>query len=133
MAYIVSKASQDIEYCDWVKGRNGLFTKKLSVIIKGGANVINKKTMETPNGVVTEVTAEELKFLEGNSAFKRHKERGFMEICKTESDAKKKADKANKDENGDKKKDGSAQLTKEDFEKRGQKPPVVNPDEMRME
>lgn len=133
MAYIVSKASQDIEYCDWVKGRNGLFTKKLSVIIKGGANVMNKKTMETPNGVVTEVTAEQLKFLEGNSAFKRHMERGFMAICKTENDAKKKADKADKDENGDKKKDGSAQLTKEDFEKRGQKPPVVNPDEMRME
>ena len=78
MAYIVSKASQDIEYCDWVKGRNGLYTKKMSVTIKGGANVLNKKTMDTPNGVVTEVTAEELKFLESNTAFKRHKDRGFM-------------------------------------------------------
>ena len=47
MAYIVSKASQDIEYADWVKTRNGLNIKKKSVIVKGGANVLNKKTMET--------------------------------------------------------------------------------------
>ena len=133
MAYIVSKASQDIEYCDWMKGRNGLNQKKKSVIIKGGANVLNKKTMDTPNGVVTEVSAEDLKFLEACPAFKRHADRGFMFVCKSKADAEKKAEKTDKDENGEKKKDGSAQLTKEDFEKRGQKPPVVNPDEMRME
>lgn len=130
MAYIVSKASQDNEYCDWQKGRNGLNVKKFSVIIKGGANVLDKKTMETHNGVITEVSAAELKFLEGNTAFKRHQERGWVKVCKTKAEAEKKADAVEKDENGDVKKDGSAQLTAEDFEKKGQKPPIVNPDEL---
>lgn len=133
MAYIVSKASQDIEYCDWQKGRNGLNIKKKSVLIKGGANVLNRKTMETLNGVITEVSADDLKFLEANTAFKRHEERGWVKVCKTKADAEKKANAEEKDENGDKKKDGSAQLTKEDFEKRGQKPPVVDPNEMRID
>lgn len=130
MAYIVSKASQDNEYCDWQKGRNGLNVKKFSVIIKGGANVLNRKTMETQNGVITEVTAAELKFLEGNTAFKRHQERGWVMVCKTKGEAEKKAESVEKDENGDVKKDGSAQLTAEDFEKKGQKPPIINPDDL---
>lgn len=130
MAYIVSKASQDIEYADWVKTRNGLNIKKKSVIIKGGANVLNKKTMETPNGVMTQVSAEDLKFLQSHSAFKRAEERGWMVVCKTEGEAKKKADKAEKDDEGHTKKDGSAQLTKEDFEAKGMQAPVVSPDDM---
>lgn len=130
MAYIVSKASQDIEYCDWQKGRNGLNVKKFSVVIKGGANVLDKKTMETTNGTVTEVTASELKFLEGNSAFKRHESRGWMKICKTKADADKKAKEVMKNEEGETIKDGTAQLTAEDFEKKGQKPPIINPDDL---
>ena len=130
MAYIVSKASQDIEYCDWQKSRNGLNIKKFSVIIKGGANVLDKRTMETSKGTITEVSAAELKFLEGNSAFKRHQERGWMKICKTKGDAEKKAAEEMKDDNGDVVKDGTAQLTAEDFEKKGQKPPIVNPDDL---
>lgn len=130
MAYIVSKASQDIEYCDWQKSRNGLNIKKFSVVIKGGANVLDRKTLETSNGTVTEVSAAELKFLESNSTFKRHMERGWMEICKTKGDADKKAAKVMKNDDGDVIKDGSAQLTAEDFEKKGQKPPVISPDDM---
>lgn len=130
MAYIVSRASQDIEYCDWVKSRNGQNIKKKSVIIKGGANVLDKKTMETPNGVINEVSAENLKFLESHTAFKKHVAGKWMEVCKTKGDAEKKADKAQKNEDGTTKKDGSAQLTKEDFEKKGQKAPVVSPEDM---
>ena len=130
MAYIVSKASQDIEYCDWQKSRNGLNIKKFSVVIKGGANVLDRKTLETSNGTVTEVSAAELKFLESNSTFKRHMDRGWMEICKTKGDADKKAAKVMKNDDGDVIKDGSAQLTAEDFEKKGQKPPVISPDDM---
>lgn len=133
MPYIVSKASQDCEYCDWVKGRNGLNQKKKAVLIKGGANVLNRKTLETANGVVTEVSAEDLKFLLSNTAFKRHESKGWVRVCKTKADAEKKAEQEEKDETGHKKKDGSAQLTKEDFEERGQKPPVVDPNEMRIE
>ena len=130
MAYIVSKASQDIEYCDWQKSRNGLNIKKYSVTIKGGANVLDKKTMETSNGTITEVSASDLKFLESNSAFNRHVERGWMKVCKTKMDADKKASEVMKDKDGEVIKDGTAQLTAEDFEKKGQKPPVINPDDM---
>lgn len=130
MAYVVSKASQDIEYVGWLKGKNGLNKKEKSVIIKGGANVLNKKTMETATGVVTEVSAEDMKFLESTSSFARHCERGWMFVCKTRAEADKKASHAEKDEDGKVRKDGSSQLTAEDFEERGQKPPVIDPKDM---
>ena len=130
MAFVVSKASQDIEYVGWLKGKNGLNKKEKSVTIKGGANVLNKKTMETVNGVVTEVSAEDLKFLESTSAFQRHCSRGWIFVCKTRAEADKKAAQVEKDEDGDIRKDGSSQLTAEDFEKKGQKPPVIDPNEM---
>ena len=130
MAFVVSKASQDIEYVGWLKGKNGLNKKEKSVTIKGGANVLNKKTMETVNGVVTEVSAEDLKFLENTSAFQRHCSRGWIFVCKTRAEADKKAAQVEKDEDGDIRKDGSSQLTAEDFEKKGQKPPVIDPNEM---
>lgn len=131
MPYIVSKASQDIEYVGWLKGKNGLNKKEKSVVIKGGANVMNKKTMETVSGVITEVSAEDLKFLESTSSFQRHVENGWIFVSKSKGDADKKADEKKKNENGTIRKDGSAQLTAEDFEANGQQPPIVNPDEMR--
>ena len=130
MVYIISRASQDIEYTDWAKSRNGANIKKRSVIVKGGANVLNKKTMETPKGVVTEVVGEDWKFLQSNSAFNKHVNGKWMVVCKTKAEAEKKAEKAETNEDGSIKKDGSAQLTKEDFEKKGQKAPVVNPEDM---
>lgn len=128
--YVVSKASQNIAYIGWLKGKNGLNKKEKTVVIKGGANVLNKKTLETVNGVVNEITAEDLKFLESLSSFKRHVAGGWMVVCKTKTEAEKKADQQEKNTDGTVKKDGSAQLTAEDFEVKGQKPPVVNPDEM---
>lgn len=128
--FIVSKASQDIEYIGWTKGKNGLNKKQKSIVIKGGANVLNKKTMETVNGVVTEISADDLKFLETLSTFRRHRERGWLTVCKSRNDADKKAAAQEKDEDGNVVKDGSAQLTAEDFEKNGQKPPVIKPEDM---
>lgn len=130
MPYIVSKASQDIEYVGWLKGKNGLNKKEKSVLIKGGANVLDKKTMTTANGVVTEVTAEDVKFLETLSVFNRHVAGGWMKVVKSRAEAEKKAEEKVVDEDGEVKKDGSAQLTPEDFEKKGQKPPIVDPSQM---
>ena len=62
MPYIISRASQSTEYTSWTKGRNGENKRLKSVLIKGGANVVDKKTLETPAGVITEVSAEDLKF-----------------------------------------------------------------------
>ena len=128
--FVVSKASQDTEYVGWLKGKNGLYKKQKSVLIKGGANVLNKKTMETVNGVITEVSKEDLDFLNTNSSFQRHLKAGWVSVHKALNDAKKKADEKELNEDGTVKKDGSAQLDEKDFEVRGMKPPVVNPDEM---
>ena len=129
MPYIVSKASQDNEYTGWKKGRNGLNQKEFSVVVKGGANVVDKKKLEVPNGVVTEVTKEELEFLKQNNAFQRHLDRGWVYIATSKESAQKKAETQDKDENGKVRKDGSAQLTAQDFEDAGQKPPLVGTEE----
>ena len=126
MPYIVSKASQSIDYVLWDQSKSGGLPKAVKVVtIQGGANVINKKTLETPKGVITEVTDEELEFLKKNSAFKRHLERGWMHIETSRGAAEKKADIVEKDDDGFDLKDGSSQLTDEDFERAGKKPPVV--------
>ena len=112
--FIVSKASQDIEYVGWSKGKNGLNKKEKSVVIKGGANVLNKKTMETVNGVT----------------FRRQVEAGWMKVVKSRAEAEKKAEAKDVDEDGKVIKDGSAQLTPQDFEDKGQTPPIIDPEQM---
>ena len=129
MPYIVSKLSQDNEYTGWKVGRNGLNQKEMSVLIKGGANVVDKKKLEVPNGVVTEVTKEQLEFLKTNSLFKMHLDGGWVEIAVSKESANKKAETKDLDERGRVKKDGSAQLTAEDFEDAGMEPPLVGADE----
>lgn len=120
MPFIVSKASQDICFCVWDRPKNGILKAGRKILIKGGTGVLDKKTLETPNGVVTEISKEELEFLQNNSSFKRMCERGFMMIESSKTTAKTKAKKKDKRDRG-------AQLTKEDFESRGQSAPVVDP------
>lgn len=121
-AYVVSRAAQDIEYTEWEANKTGSHEKKKSVIIKGGAHVINRETLETPNGVITPVTDEELKFLKSNSTFQRHQEASFMEIVGDKEDAEDLAESEGQRDNG-------SQLTKKDFEDRGIKPPKLKGDE----
>lgn len=126
MPYVASKISADVEYAGWSKGKNGLNKKEHSVLIKGGANVLNKKTMETPNGVITEITKEELEFLKSNSTFKRHEKGGWVKVFTSKDAAQKHADTVIKNEDGKTVKDAGSQLTEEDFEENGQKAPIVN-------
>ena len=118
--FIVSRASQDNEYVVWETTPNGLKRAKKSIIIKGGAHVMDKNTMTTPNGVMTEISEEEYKILQECPAFKRHEEKGFVEVYKEEKKAREESKKKTN------KKDGSAQLTPKDFEDKGQKAPVLN-------
>lgn len=118
--FIVSRASQDNEYVIWGTTPNGTKLVKKTILIKGGANVMPKDSMTTPNGVITEVSEEDWELLKEHTAFKRHMERGFMEVMKEE----KKARTATKQKS--EKKDGGAQLTPKDFEDKGQNPPVLN-------
>jgi hypothetical protein len=60
------------------------------VLIKGGANLAHGNSLNgglglmTPKGVVTEVSDEDLEFLEANGSFKRWVERGFIRVEKRE-------------------------------------------------
>lgn len=51
---------------------------KTAILIKGGANVVNKKTSQTTKFVMTEVSAEDFKLLEVSPVFKRMVKRGFL-------------------------------------------------------
>lgn len=114
--YVISRASQDIEYCGWKTTKTGINEKSFSVVIKGGANIMNRDTMKTPKGVITEISQEELDFLNQNGAFLRHKKAGFMIVTKDRDEADDIKSKAGK-------KDNSAQLTPQDFKDAGQTPP----------
>lgn len=119
--YIVSHESSSVEFPRYVRTKAGVSANS-AVVINGGAGVINKKTMETPNGVITEVTKEELEFLKTQYLFNLKVENGSYEIVDSEKDAKKKAAKAGK-------KDKGAQLTAKDFTDAGITPPIVGANE----
>lgn len=120
--YICSKLSCDNEYIVWEKTAGGVNRAAKNILIKGGANVMNRKTMETPNGVVTEISKADYNLLKNVAAFKDHVAGGYITVHETKPGAEKKADKKDED-----KKDGGAQLTPEDYEKRGIKPPKTSP------
>lgn len=118
--YIVSHESASVEFPRWVRTKTGVDAQG-SVIIKGGAGVINKKTLETPKGVITEITEEELKFLKTQVLFNEKVENGSYEIVENEKKAKESSKKG--------KKDKGAQLTAKDFKDAGQTPPMVGAEE----
>ncbi|MCQ2299920.1 MAG: hypothetical protein MJZ81_07350 [Bacteroidales bacterium] len=80
--YIHSTCSQDMTYPMYDPGspRSMSASYRKCVTIKGGANVKDRYSLATPAGMVTEVTDQELEFLQRNEAFKRHVERGFMKV-----------------------------------------------------
>lgn len=110
--YVYSTMSQDVKYSVY-GGRADLPVALRSVLIKGGAGVINKRLL-TPNGVATEINEEEHAVLMGgdgnkpNELFEKHAKSGFVKVEKKSI----KVDKAVKDLE---KKDKSAQYEDKDF------------------
>lgn len=83
-----------------------------AILIKGGQGVMDGRSLFTPdNGVITEVTDEQLAYLLENPLFKLHQANGFIKIIRTDSakEQKKAAEDMVKSDDG-------AQLTPEDFE-----------------
>lgn len=117
--YVVSYAAQDQMYSDWAHDDKGLHIQT-SVLVKGGANVIDKVSLQAEKGIITPITKEEKEFLEQNAAFIRHAERGFVKILVKEKEAK-----AEIENNDEAPVDNGSQLTAADFESRGLKPPVI--------
>lgn len=118
MPYIISSMTGDNRYAFYEKTSGNVLRVKKEILIKGGANVSDKKTLLTPNGVATEVSDSDLELLKSNLAFKAHLERGFIKIIET-SDKYKAQETAEKMDQ----KDASAQRTAADYEKEGKKAP----------
>lgn len=107
--FITSRLASGVDYAFYEKGPNGINQVKKIISINGGSDVINKKTLLTPTGVVTELTKADLDELKEHPVFIQHLEEGYITI----NDNEKAADKA-----GEKlEKDKSSQLTPEDYEK----------------
>ena len=109
MAYITSKMATDVTYAFYTQGANKINVVTDEITIKGGAGVINKRTLETPQGLVTEVTDEQLDKLKSHPLFQTHLQNGAIAVLGTE----KAAQKADKDLKVDK----SSQITPQDYEK----------------
>ena len=119
MAYITSRLATGVEYTFYEKGANGINQVVDVISVNGGADVINKRSLETPYGVVTEISDDKLAKLKSHPVFQKHLEDGYIVIQTVE----KEADKIAKDENNELKKDNSKQLTEKDYTKKGKKAP----------
>lgn len=77
--FIYSTLTSSTKYTNWSKGPGDLAKRTGSVLIQGGTNVANKHLV-TPRGVVTEVSEDQLKILQGDKSFQRHVARGFIKV-----------------------------------------------------
>ncbi len=121
MPYICSKLTCDNSYTTWNQakgGANDLPKKDRQILINGGAGVANKNII-TPDGVVTEVSEEQLKLLESVPNFKRHVAGGFLKVLtKNPTNVKSVA--------ADLEKDKATPITPKDLEKQGKKAGKTN-------
>ena len=114
MPYVVSRLANSQVYTQYVKGVNNSNMPVKSVEIKGGADVTNKNLV-IPEGVVTQVSADELEILKANKEFQKHLERGYVKYFNIAPNVEKVSDKLEKDK--------SRQLTPDDYTKKGKKKP----------
>lgn len=117
MPVIYSSCTADNFFPVW-KGHARKDSYDKGVLIKGGANAQDKRTMLTPRGAATVVSTEELEALKADSAFMGFVDRGFMSIDekgKHTYDADEKGAELDKDK--------SAQDTAEDYATMGKKAP----------
>lgn len=111
MPWVYSTATNDTQYREYGPPRKSAPpVVKRKVLIKGGANRPAFRTLVTPYGVGTEVTEEELAFLESNKSFQRHKDAGYVSVTAKKVDPERPA--ANME-----KRDGAAPFVEADFTK----------------
>lgn len=117
MPYIASTLSAPTTYTVYGDNKHGPKAVLKQVHIKGGANVANQKNVMTmglltPQGLVTQVSDEELNLLKNHKLFQLHLKNGHVKIM----DTNQKPEKAVKDM---KDKDSSAPFTPADYKEGG--------------
>lgn len=124
MKVIVSKLSNDQKYTVYKALPSGGFAIAGKVLIKGGANVANKVTLQAPaGGVYNQVADKDYELLQQCPQFKKHVEAGFIFVSKAEEEIAATKE-AKQEEKQLQEKDESAQLTPATFKKRGKKSPT---------
>jgi hypothetical protein len=77
--YVYSTLASPQRYVNYSAGPGDLpIPKGEGVLIHGGANVAQRKTLITPRGVATPVSAADLAYLMENPIFKLHQQNGFV-------------------------------------------------------
>lgn len=74
--YVYSTLANDNQYVVW-KEQPDLPRVEHPILIKGGANVADKRG-DTKPGAVTKITSDDLDALQGNEVFQRHVKNGFL-------------------------------------------------------
>ena len=118
--YVASRMATGVDYAFYKKGPSGLNEVYKTITINGGADVINKKTLETPHGIVTSLSDEDFDLLKSNAVFQEHLKNGCLNFYNNY----KAADNAEKTLT----KDNSKQLTPEDYKKQGKRKPKTTKD-----
>jgi len=113
MPVIYSTLTSDQLYTKEEDGGANVRVTVASVLIKGGAGVVKKDRIETPNGVATVVSDQELEVLRGNFVFQMHERNGFIVVA---SDGKTDAESIDKVVADMERRDKSAPTVPEDFE-----------------
>lgn len=109
MGFIASKMAAPVTYAFYTKGANKINVVTDEITVNGGADVINKRSLDTPAGVITELPDEKIDKLKSHPVFKMHLANGAVAVLGTEKEAKKAETELVKDK--------SSQLTPEDYEK----------------
>lgn len=80
--YVYSTLASSVRYVNHkkVKGNDLPQPEGEGVLIHGGAGVPDKARLETPHGVVTTVTAEDVEYLNRNPVFVLHQANGFIKV-----------------------------------------------------
>lgn len=120
--YVYSTLTRPQRYTNYVVSAGGLPVPTGSVLINGGANLIDKHFV-TPRGVVTEITDSDYQMIKDNEDFKRHIANGFLFVDDSKHDVNEVADDLVA-------RDESAPLVPDDFDpdSENNKPPVVATD-----
>jgi hypothetical protein len=77
--YVYSTLAADQEYVTYARGGADLPVVAHTVFLKGGTGVANDRLV-TPQGIATEITAEDAAALAQNPVFNLHAENGFVKI-----------------------------------------------------
>lgn len=118
MPYIYSTLANDNKFQTYDKHPR-ISTPTASILIKGKAGVQDKRTLETPRGVATSVTDDELTLLKTIDEFNRMVKEGYLSIDEKAAhghDVEEKAADMSSD-------DKSKQDTAESYAKAGKKAP----------